>query len=245
MENETALEHAREVIKMATAVGHRRAKVLGLMLAGFVETESGNLEDAERYLLESLELSRTLGAGNFEGQALSQLAILNAEAGRMDQARTYAGLSVEVARKVGVVFFGPRLLAIGAALEENRQVASQLLREAEGILDAGCVSHNHFYFAQTAIEQSLATNEWEEAERYAAKLEDYTKAQPLPFSDFLIARGRALARWGRGEKGQDVLVEIMRLHQLAGEHRLMLLSKNLERIVRQFQSQPKLDLGYQ
>ena len=243
MENEAALEDARVVISMATAVGHLRAKLLGLMLAGFVETESGQLEDAERYLLQSLELSRPLGAGNFEGQALSQLAVLHAEADRMDQARTYAGLSIEVARKVGVKFFGPRILAISASLAEDREVASQLLREAESILDVGCVSHNHFYFAQTAIEHSLASEEWGEVERYASRLEAYTKAQPLPFSDFLTARGRALARWGRGEKNQEVVTEIMRLHQLAGEHRLMLLSKNLERAVQQSQSQPEFALG--
>ena len=73
-------------------------------------------------------------------------------------------------------------------------------QEGEALLAAGSVSHNYFFFYRAAIEAALATEDWSAAERYAAALEDYTRAEPLPLSDFVIARGRALAAWGRGER---------------------------------------------
>ena len=51
-------------------------------------------------------------------------------------------------------------------------------------------------FYPAAIETALNTGDWDAAERYAAALEDYTRAEPLPLIDSDIARGRALARLG-------------------------------------------------
>ena len=55
-----------------------------------------------------------------------------------------------------------------------------------------------FFFLSGRVTIALATEDWCAAERYAAALEDYTRAEPLAWSDFVIARGRALAAWGRG-----------------------------------------------
>ena len=41
--------------------------------------------------------------------------------------------------------------------------------------------------------QGLRARRWAEALRYAQALADYTAAEPLPWSDFNIARARALA----------------------------------------------------
>src|SRR5262249_45653739 len=40
---------------------------------------------------------------------------------------------------------------------------------------------------------ALSTRPWDSVEHYAAMLEDFTRAEPLPWSDLFIARGRALA----------------------------------------------------
>ena len=228
LEHAEALGDALEVIKMASAVSHQRAKLLGFQLAGQVEVEFGHLAEADDYFMRGLELARALSAGNFEAQILGQLAVVRAAEGRMDQARDYAELAVEVARKVGMTFIGPRVLAIKAALTEDREEAKKALEEAENIIDSGCVAHNHFWFAQSAIDQSLAIGDWDEAERYAAKLEAYTREQPLPLSDFLIAWGRSLAAWGRGEKDEALLAELERLHHIAVQHGLKQFSTRLE-----------------
>jgi class 3 adenylate cyclase/tetratricopeptide (TPR) repeat protein len=229
MEFEEAFEDALAAAKMADTVGHRRAKLLGLMLAGEIEFALGRFDEMRRHLELALDLAQTIGASNFEAQCLGYLALLAAEQGRMHAARDLADAAVKVVREVGMTFFGPRTLAIKSALTEDRDAGKKLLAEAESILDSGCVSHNHFWFARTAIDHALAIGDWDEAERQARRLEVYTRDQPLPWSDFLIARGRALAAWGRGMRGEAVMGEVRRLRDLAVQKGLMPLAAKLER----------------
>ena len=49
------------------------------------------------------------------------------------------------------------------------------------------------------VQASLQARDWEEAERYCDRLAGYSAKEPFPWADFIIARGRALARVGRGE----------------------------------------------
>jgi tetratricopeptide (TPR) repeat protein len=111
---------------MADAVSHRRAKVLGLMLAGRVEVELGQFVEAQDYLERGLELARTMSAGNFEAQALKILAELNAAQGRMSEARDFAERAIEVVHKVGMTFIGPSVLATKAALTEDQRHTSTI-----------------------------------------------------------------------------------------------------------------------
>ncbi|MDS4059509.1 MAG: hypothetical protein RKP73_13220, partial [Candidatus Contendobacter sp.] len=56
---------------------------------------------------------------------------------------------------------------------------------------------------------------WEGAERYAAALAAYTAPEPLPWSEFFVARTQALARYGRGERTAELKVELRALHAQA------------------------------
>ena len=228
MEHAEALDDALHAIRMATTVSHHRAKLLGLKLAAMVEIDFGHFVEAQDYLERSLDLARSLSAGNFEAQALRVLAIVYAAQGRLAEARNHAALAVEVVRKVGVTFIGPAVFATAATLAEDDEEGRKFLQEGESILDSGCVAHNHFWFAQSAIERALAIGDWDEAERYAARLEAYTREQPLPSSDFLIAWARSLAAWGRGDQSETVLAELKRLHHIAVQHGLKLFSTRLE-----------------
>ncbi len=61
----------------------------------------------------------------------------------------------------------------------------------------------------------LSEGDWDQAERYAAALEDFTRPEPLPWSEFFIARGRALATWGRGRREPELVAELQRLRSEA------------------------------
>ena len=61
------------------------------------------------------------------------------------------------------------------------------------------------------MEVCLSTNEWDEVERYAEALEKYTGPEPLPWSDYYIARGRALAAHGRGEREDELRAKLREL----------------------------------
>ncbi len=75
---------------------------------------------------------------------------------------------------------------------------------AEQLLHAGSLGHNHFWFYRDAMDAALNDSDWDSVERYAAALENYTSAEPLPRTTFFITKGRALAKFGRGTKGPCV-----------------------------------------
>ena len=221
MEPLEAEKDALASVQMATEVSHPRAQLLGLMLAGNVNYEMGQLEKADRFLQQALELAQSIHADNFLANSLHLLAENSLAQGDKAKAQVYASQGVEIVRKVGMTFIGPAVLAIKAASADDEIVAQEALKEAEAILDAGCVSHNHFWFARIAIGHALRTHAWDEVERYAMRLESYTRREPLPWSDFIIAYGRALAAWGRGQRTDALTGELQRLLSIAVDRGLL------------------------
>lgn len=63
------------------------------------------------------------------------------------------------------------------------------------------------------METALNTGDWDTVDRYAAALEEYTRSEPLPWTDFFIARGRALANCGRGKRDDATMQELQRLRE--------------------------------
>jgi hypothetical protein len=204
-------------IKLATDVGHPRAKLLGLQLAGYVNSQLGELEKSDGLLRRALELAQSMQANNFVAQILRWLAWNALSQGDRPAAKAYAAQAVQVVRKVGMTFTGPAVLAVEAALTDDEATSKALFLEAEDILDSGCVAHNHFWFAQIAISHALHLGAWDRAERYADRLESYTQTEPLPWANFLIAQGRTLAAWGRGERDAGYADELQRLRLIAVE----------------------------
>jgi class 3 adenylate cyclase/tetratricopeptide (TPR) repeat protein len=215
MEFAQAIEDGLEAATMAASVSQHRAEQLGYMLAGRIEFELGRFDDAGAHLERALAIARRIGAGGFEAQSLCLLGELCVARERLDEGREHVKGALDVVRKVGMTFIGPAVLATHAALSEDPAERAAALGEAEQILDSGCVAHNHFWFAQSAIDQKLVTGEWDEVERYARRLETYIRDEPLPWPEFIIARGRALASWGRGQRNAALVLELTRLREVA------------------------------
>ena len=108
-------------------------------------------------------------------------------------------------------------MAALACCFDDHKAQRDALDEGARMLKEGSVSHNHFFFYPDAIEVSLDTGDWDGAEGYATALEDFARPEPLPWSDFFIARGRALAACGRGKLDNGLMEELQRLNDLAGE----------------------------
>jgi hypothetical protein len=231
MEFSEAIEDGLEAATMAAKVRHHRAEQLGLMLAGRMEVEAGRLADAHMHLDRALAVARRIGAGNFEAQSLCLLGQLCAAHGKMEEARQFLDQAMSVVRAVGMTFIGPVVLAVYAALSNDPSKRRSALKEAEVILDSGCVAHNQFWFAQIAIDQALAAGEWDEVERYAQRLESYMREEPLAWPEFVIARGRALAAWGRERRDEDLTDELKHLLDVAQGAGLVLAAAALERAI--------------
>ena len=90
---------------------------------------------------------------------------------------------------------------------------------------------NHLHYYRFAMEACLDAEEWQAVETYAQALEDYTSAEPLPWSDFFIARGRALAAFGHGKCDDATTQELKRLHEEAERMGLKVAIPALEEVL--------------
>jgi class 3 adenylate cyclase/tetratricopeptide (TPR) repeat protein len=223
-----AARQALAAVDAATRVGHLRAEMNARAAAVFalanVDDAAGCREQAE----EGQRLVRMLGAWRFEPSWLRHLGLLALRGGRVDEAVDLLRQAVEVCRRNGLPFEGPRTLsalalAVGEPVERRAHLA-----EGEAIIRAGCVGHNPLYFYPDAIDVCLELGDAEEVERFAAALAAFTRPEPLPWADFHVARGRALAAWGSGDRDDAVRTEIERLKGDAQRAGLLIALPRLE-----------------
>jgi class 3 adenylate cyclase/tetratricopeptide (TPR) repeat protein len=200
----TALDGARRI-------GDYRAELVAVTSAGILQADLGNLAEARRLNEEGIALARRVGAGNFEGEALGGLGAILCQQGDLADGRRMIDRALELARATGMSYMGPIVLSWVARFGADAAARAAARAEAEAILAQGCVGHNYLWYYRDMIDVALAEADWPGAERYAACLEDYTRAEPLPLSDLVVARGRALAAFGRGRRDDALAAELGRL----------------------------------
>jgi class 3 adenylate cyclase/tetratricopeptide (TPR) repeat protein len=212
---ELVVEDCTVAIEAAAKVGHHRAELLAQSLGFLTFFELGELDRTKDHIEKAQALVRRLGARRFDTQNLVWKArVMDAE-GRRSEALELLEQALEISRETGMGFNGPRVLSRIAFVTEDPERRRSVLEEGESILRSGAVSHSYFWFYRDAIEVSLRIGDWGEVERYAKALEDYTRPEPLPWCDFFIARGRALAAFGHGERNPEILAELQRLRDEA------------------------------
>jgi hypothetical protein len=112
---------------------------------------------------------------------------------------------------VGMQFSAPK--AVGAlcrAVEDDAERTRFLAKGAE-LLRLGAVGHNHLWFYRDAIEAMLSVGDASGALRYVTGLEEYTRAEPLPWADLFAARGRVLALCLQGRADNATRRELERV----------------------------------
>ena len=192
-------------------MGNRRAEVIGKNLIGEFNLERGRYDEVETPLNDSFTLTDALGFFPFKAYLLMQLGRLRVAQGRAEDARKIVDEAMMICRETGERFIAPRVLGVGALAAQDDVGRMKCLNLGEEILSRGCNAHNHLWFYRDAIEASLMLRNWIEVERYAQTMTDYTQAEPLPWSEFHIARARVLASFGRGERSAVIAAELDRL----------------------------------
>jgi hypothetical protein len=206
-----ALRAALAAAEAAARVGHLRAELNARLAAFFALTALDEPEACRAEVARAQALVRRLGAWRFEQPCLLHLGRVALAEGRRTEAVELLRQAYDVCERTGITFHGPQILGtLALALVEPDERRHALAR-GEAIIHAGCVGHNQLRFYPDAAEVALELGEYNEAERCAAALEDYTRPEPLPWSDFFIACGRALAALGRGRLGPTLRAELERL----------------------------------
>jgi len=200
----------------AAKVGDRRVEMnaLGCLLHTAIDLAEYDLLEA--YAERQLALARTLGARAWESLALTWKALGLGAKGRQPEARELLMQAASITREVGRAFNAGRVFgALAWVMASDAAVREAALDEGETALREGSISHNYFWFYRLAMEALLSVNDWDRVEKYAAALEDYTRDEPLGWTDFYIARGRALAAFGRGKRDETTMKELQRLYDEA------------------------------
>ena len=207
------VELALATIEAAGLVGHARAELNSQSACYLALIEQSEWHRARQHIDRTQAIVDHLGALRFRGGALAFLGrVLKAE-GSNAEALACAREAVQSARETRMSH--ARLLGCLARVTDDRAEQDSALAEAENVIAGGCVGHNQLYFYRDAIEVSLQREDWDEVERYAQALADFVKSEPLPWSDFFIARGRALAAIGRGRRDEATIDELKRLRDEA------------------------------
>ncbi|MBE9554240.1 MAG: tetratricopeptide repeat protein [Proteobacteria bacterium] len=214
-ELEPALENSLETVDAAVRLGQLRAEIMGRGCAASVLLDLGRQDEAIQQLDRSLDIIRRLGARRFEAQNMCFRSRALMTNGQHAQALPLLRQALSIAKETGTGFVAPFALGCLARASDNVDERKAAIEGAESMLAAGAVGHNYFWFYREAMQGALERGEWKDARRFADALEDYASAEPLPWSDFFIARVRALAAAGEGRRDEALTAELARLRDIA------------------------------
>jgi hypothetical protein len=196
-----AVAAGHEAIELALRASQPRAEVMARQLVAWVEgLVRGRRDEAHRQSTAALTLARTLGARRFEAQILGVCAMLELRDGDRERARRLVDEGLALCRVHGMGQIGPWLHGVCALTEADAEARLRWLDEGERQLALGGVSHNHVQLREIAIDALLEVGDLDGVERNCVRIERYTAQEPLPMSEWVVRRGRALARVARGER---------------------------------------------
>lgn len=216
-----SLNDCNSVIDLAAAVGHARGELISRSTSSWIFMDQCEFLRAEQHTRKGLEAVEAIGARRFIPLFNDVLARIRLHAGDAAGAISVLEESWNVSLKAGVTFAGPVVLGAVALATTDPGRRLEALRQGEAILREGCASHNHFRFYRDAIEVSLRERLWDMADRYSSALEHYFGTNASPWSDFFIARGRALAAAGRRGSEEAVVVQLRELRDTARRHGIL------------------------
>jgi class 3 adenylate cyclase/tetratricopeptide (TPR) repeat protein len=219
-----------EAMALAATTQNLRAEMINMIFGSLYWTSLGELDKSEDCLHRCQSLSQRLGSRLLEATCLQYLGRVNTYKGDNVRAYELAEKSVEMLQESesGMTFRGPGALGVLALSTDDKSKRLVAIQRAEDLLAAGSVSHNYMNFYEDVMEASLHAREWDAVNRFALALEDYTKDEPMPRCDFYIARGRALAAHGGGNRDQTTMADLQRLYEQAKEIGLKLTLPALE-----------------
>ena len=209
------LESGQSAAELAVELNQPRAEAIARGLAAYILVELNRFDEAHEELQRGLEASSNTQAKRFEPLNLWGLGKIAYEKGNRAEAMELGEKALRICRDTAMGYLGPTILGFIARIAGDVGVVRQALTEAEELLSTGCVSHNYFFVYRDAVEACLVMQDWDEAERYAAALQTYTRPEPLPWSDFFTRRGLALAAYGRSRQSDELVSELQRHRQEA------------------------------
>lgn len=216
MDVKASLEASSSAIELARRVAHKRTEMMAHAQRAMSQGWTlGQIPQAHAHLDRALEIVQSLGSVRFEAMNWTFRAILSVRAGDMQAAREQVAKAFALAGDIGRRFVGIQLYGVLAWAQRGAAARDKALQEGEALLDQGSLSLGAYLFFDLVIDATLGQGQWEQAERLCARFESYTAHEPFDLAVYAVARGRALCRAGRGERGPELLGQLQALRERA------------------------------
>ncbi len=212
---DAALTASLSAIEMSEKFGHDRAALNSHFSASQVYFDMGELSKAELHVKRMKALAERIGTRRFMARGLHHEGRIRLAQGNRRESVKLCRTAMKISRETGTGYCGPLILATLARATDDADERAEALSEGERMLDEGSISHNYYEFYIEGMEDALERQDWRMVERYAEAMKAFTSIEPLPRTDFFIARGRALAAFGRGGQDGATIDELRRLRDEA------------------------------
>lgn len=203
-----ALDTLEAAAASAARVGHKRAEINAHAGQLWALRELAQFERCIEIALESGRKIRELGATRYDQMALLGLGVSLARLGEHKDALARLREGCDVAERTRRGFHGAELYAQLAYLTPDKAESQAALAKVETILAEGFVGHSPLRAYPVAAATALRWDEFARAERYLDALAQFTRPEPLPYTDFYIAYWRAaIAARQRPDAARDAHAE--------------------------------------
>jgi tetratricopeptide (TPR) repeat protein len=207
------LEEARidcqRAVEMSVKAGNRRAEVMARgSCLGKVLLEAGEVAQADQAFADAGRLAAEIGAHRYEALNLLFRGKVALDAGSREDALTLGHRATVLAKEAGPRFCLPLALGVVARAEATVDACRTALKQAEGLIAAGCLTHNPLWFYRDAALAAVEHGWVDETRRYARALRDAFSLEPVPWCDLVADGADALAEWL--QTGNRAMVELSR-----------------------------------
>ena len=226
-----SLALARDALELSRRVMRPRGEAISHHAFAMVHLQRNEPELSLQHAQQAADVARAAGARLFEYEGMLFTACALAQLGQRAQAHRLLREVLAMARD-SLTYCGPWILGALARTTDDAEECKRSLDQAESLLHARAAAHNDLGFALEGLEACLERGDVARALRCADHLESAFAAEPVPFTQFLAARARALAAWAQGERSSALDSEIQRLIAQARDGGLLRHLPALERAAR-------------
>ena len=212
---DAGLADCRKAEEFARKVGADRAELNAHHSAAEILLELGDAASVQRHIDRVDVLIDKLGAKRFMSRARHYRAKALLIEGKREQALALLEHARELSLETSPGYVGPLVCAAIALATTDPGHRADALVEGLRLLNEGAVFHNVIEYHRDAIDALIESGDWAAVEQHAAALDEAMGQEPLPYTDFVAARGRALAAHGRGNRGAKTNDELSRLRDTA------------------------------
>ena len=203
-----SMEAANE---LARQVGDRHGEMFSLESQGLLLAFGARYEESEPVLERALALATSLGARRYQAVLLTVLGEVSLSFGRTAEAHDRNEQALLFARETGMRFIGPFILALKARWRATRSSVSSIVPKARRLSTKEASG-----IARSVITASASRTRWRAASgkgraRMQRRSSPTRATSRLPYTDFLIARGRVLAALGANPQEAAARGELERL----------------------------------